>query len=220
MPEKLRPIDGDLLAYVRDHTTAEDPFLRELRAAAVEAGIPGIWIAPEQGAFLQILLRSLGAREVVEVGTLCGVSALWMARALPPDGRVRTVEIEARHANFAETWLARSDVAGMVEVHRGDGREVLPSFGDRSADLAFLDADKPGYATYFEECLRIVRPGGVICVDNAFAFGELLSPDVPADSSVHAVRAFNERIAADGRVQAVIVPLGDGMWVAHVPAIP
>ena len=198
--------------YIAERTTREDAFLRDLRAAATAAGIPAIWICPEEAAFLQVLLRLRGARDVVEVGTLAGYSAIWLARALPESGRLRTIEIEPKHADFAEEWISRSDVAGRVTVHRGDAGRVLPTFADGSADAAFLDADKAGYGRYLDECHRILRPGGLVMVDNAFAFGQLFD-ERPADREAPAVQAFNERMAADARFQSVIVPLGDGVWV-------
>ena len=205
-------VTAEHFRYIAERTTGEDAFLRELRAAAAAAGIPAIEIAPEQASFVQILLAAAGACEVVEVGTLAGYSALWMARALPPGGRVRTIELSDHHADFAEAWIAKSDVPDRVEVHRGPGAEVLPRFEDDSADACFLDADKGGYRDYIEECLRIVRPGGLFMVDNAFAFGELFAAD-PRDRETAAVREFNDHMAALDAIQGVIVPLGDGMWV-------
>ncbi len=205
----LRP---EHFAYLRARTTPEDSFLAQLRIEARNAGLPAIAIQPEQGAFMQVLLRLCAAREVVEVGTLGGYSALWMARALPEDGRVRTIEVDHARANFAEHWIARSDVAGKIEVHRGKGADVLRDFADDSADAAFLDADKRGYPDYLRECLRIVRVGGLIAVDNALAFGQLLDA-APTDPEVPAVRVFNDLVPTENRLQAVIVPLGDGMWV-------
>jgi caffeoyl-CoA O-methyltransferase len=161
---------------------------------------------------MQILLRAGGAQEVIEVGTLAGYSAIVMARALPPGGRVRTIEIEPKHAAFAREWAAKSDAAGRVEVHLGAGMDVLPTFDTHSADAAFLDADKRRYPQYLEQAVRIVRPGGLILVDNALAFGQLLDP-TPTDREVPAVRAFNELMAARPDLQSVIVPLGDGLWV-------
>lgn len=199
--------------YIAERTVPEDAFLRELKAAAREEGIPPIWIAPEQASFMQVLLKLSRAREVVEVGTLAGYSAIAMARAIPPDGRVRTVELLPKHAEFAERWIARSDVAGRVVVHRGAGVEVLPTFADDSADAAFLDADKASYPLYLAHAKRIVRKGGLIMVDNAFAFGELFA-EHPRDREVSAVRAFNDHMAAMPGLHGVIVPIGDGLWVA------
>ncbi len=212
MSETSSLVTAEHFRYIAERTAREDAFLAELKRAAVAAGIPAIWIAPEQASFMQILLRAARAREVVEVGTLAGYSAIAMARALPPEGRVRTIELEAKHADFAERWVAKSDVAGRVEVHRGAGMDVLTGFAADSADAAFLDADKASYPRYLSECLRIVRPGGLILVDNAFAFGQLLDP-APSDREVGAMRAFNDHMAAVSALQSVIVPLGDGLWV-------
>lgn len=198
--------------YLRARTTQEDAFLRELREAAVREGIPAISICPEQGAFLQILLRLRGARDVVEVGTLAGYSAVWMARALPPGGRLHTIELSPKHADFAERWIAASDVADRVTVHRGRGADVMRTFAADSFDAAFLDADKSSYPVYLDEALRTLRPRGLVLVDNAFAFGELFA-DSPQDRETPAVLAFNERMAREPRVQAVIAPFGDGVWV-------
>lgn len=212
MSEASTLVSAEHFRYIAERTTREDSFLRDLKEAAVAEGIPSIWIAPEQASFMQILLRLMKAREVVEVGTLAGYSAIAMARALPPGGRLRTIEVEKKHADFAERWVGKSDVAGKVVVHRGAGMDVLPGFEAGSADAAFLDADKPSYPKYLAECLRIVRPGGLIMVDNAFAFGELFA-DRPSDKEVGAMRAFNEHMAKVEALSSIIVPVGDGLWV-------
>jgi predicted O-methyltransferase YrrM len=198
--------------YLAARTVREDAFLADLKRAARAEGIPPIWIAPEQASLMQILLRLAGANQVVEVGTLAGYSAIWMARALPPDGRVRTIELSAKHADFSEKWIAKSDVAGRVEVHRGAGADVLRTFAADSADAAFLDADKASYPVYLRESLRIVRQGGLVMVDNAFAFGQLFD-ERPTDREANAVKAFNEVMAATRELQSVIVPMGDGVWI-------
>jgi predicted O-methyltransferase YrrM len=199
-------------AYIAARTTPEGDFLRDLRERAEAAGIPPIHIAPEQASFLRILLRLAHAREVVEVGTLAGYSAIAMARALPENGRVRTIELDEKHAAFAEAAFTESDVADRIELYRGAGSEVLARFDDASADAAFLDADKASYPHYLEEAIRIVRPGGLILIDNAFAFGQLFD-ESPTDPEAPAVIAFNEVMAKESRVDAVIVPIGDGLWV-------
>lgn len=198
--------------YVAERTTAEGEFLRELKRAAAAAGIPSIWISAEQASFMQILLKLSRAREVVEVGTLAGYSAIAMARALPDGGRVRTIEIEPAHARFAEDWVAKSDVKGKVEVHVGAGADVLATFADDSADAMFIDADKTSYRGYLREALRILRRGGLVMVDNAFAFGKLFD-EVPDEPSVTAMRVFNDHMAGLAAFQSVIVPIGDGLWV-------
>ena len=208
--------------YLAERTRPEDPFLAELKRAAAARGIPPIWISPEQASFMQILLKNAAAKRVVEVGTLAGYSAIAMARALPPraeGGRLVTIEISAKHAAFAREWIGRSDVADRVEVREGAGADVLATLADDSADAAFLDADKAGYRGYLAECRRIVRRGGLILVDNAFAFGQLFDA-APRDREVAAVRAFNDYMAAEVGLHGIIVPIGDGLWVAVAEAKP
>ncbi len=198
--------------YIAERTKREDEFLRNLKQHAREEGIPAIWVSAEQASLMQILLKLCRARQVIEVGTLAGYSAIWMARALPPDGLVRTIEISPRHADFAERWVAKSDVAARIKIHRGSGGEILPTFPDASADAVFLDADKTSYPQYLKESLRIVRPGGLIMADNAFAFGSLFDEEED-DRDVAAIRAFNDIMAREAALQSVIVPMGDGLWV-------
>lgn len=198
--------------YIAERTTREDEFLRNLKKHARDEGIPAIWVSAEQASLMQILLKLCRAREVVEVGTLAGYSAIWMARALPPDGVVRTIEISPRHADFAERWVAQSDVAARIRIHRGSGKDILPTFPTGSADAVFLDADKSSYPQYLKESLRIVRQGGLIMADNAFAFGSLFDEE-DNDKDVAAVRAFNDIMAREAALQSIIVPMGDGLWV-------
>jgi predicted O-methyltransferase YrrM len=211
MSEESTAVEARHFRYIAERTTAEDPFLAELKAAARAAELPSIWIASEQIAFLQILLRAANARRVVEVGTLAGVSAIGMARALPPGGRVDTIELDAKHAAFAQKWIGRSDVADRITLHQGAGAEVLARLPAGEYDASFIDADKANYPVYLRESLRLVRPGGLILVDNALAFGRLFADD--PDESVRAVRSFNDLMPATAGLQSVIVPIGDGMWV-------
>jgi len=207
-------VDARLGPYLASHARPDDAFLLELKHAASAAGIPSIWIAPEEAAFLEILLAAIGAREVVEVGTLAGYAAIRMARALGVEGRVRTLELSARNAEFARSWIARSDVAARIEVIVGDARASLPALRAQSIDACLIDADKGGYPFYLEQAARILRPGGLVLVDNAFAFGQLFD-EHPSDRDVPAVRAFNELMARSAQFESVIVPLGDGLWVGR-----
>jgi predicted O-methyltransferase YrrM len=183
MSEESTLVTREHFRYLAERTAGDDDFLKSLKQAAKDEGIPTIWVAPEQASFMQILLKLCGARQVVP-----------------------------KHADFAERWVARSDVAGKVEVHRGAGMDVLPRFATGSADAAFLDADKPSYPDYLRECLRIVRAGGLIMADNAFAFGELFAAK-PTQESVDAVRRFNEVMARERALHSIVVPIGDGLWV-------
>ncbi len=205
-------VDAAHFQYLAARTDPDDAFLIELKAAAITEGIPAIQVAPEQISLLAILLKLIGAEQVVEVGTLAGYSAIGMARALPDDARLLSIEFSPKHAAFARAWVAKSDVAEIVEVVEGSGQDVLPSLPDNSIDAVFLDADKAGYPAYLEEAMRFVRPGGLIMADNAFAFGQLFDEN-PSDPEVGAVKTFNDFIPTIQGLKAVIVPIGDGLWV-------
>ena len=212
MSSTSNAVSREVFAYLAARTRQEDEGLAALKAAAEAAGIPEICISPEQASFMGILLRLIGARQVVEVGTLAGYSAVVMARALPSDGRVDTIEIEPERVAFAREWIARSDVAGKVEVHEGPGADVLAGFAGESFDACFIDADKEGYLVYLEHCMRLLRPGGLVMADNAFAFGQLLDPE-ESDPAVKSIREFNDHVAARKDLDAIIAPFGDGCWV-------
>ena len=207
MSKASTPVDEALFGYIAAQTIAEDEFLRDLRVASLRAGLPEIHIAPEQAAFLRIALQAARAKTVVEVGTLGGYSAIAMARALPADGRIVTLEVEPHHAQFAREWIAKSDQRGKIEVRLGDAMATLPTLADGSADAVFLDADKERYVDYLRQSLRILRPGGVLFADNVLADGDIASGTTP---KVIALRAFLDAAKARPDLQSVIVPLGDG----------
>lgn len=207
-------VTGAHFNYIAERTQAEDPFLQELKEAAVAAEIPSIWIAHEQARFLELLLRSANAETVVEVGTLAGYSAICMARALGSKGELISMEASSKHASFASEWISRSDVADRIEVRHGRGADLLPKVGSCSVDAVFLDADKQSYILYLEEARRILKDDGLLLVDNAFAFGHLFE-DECEDPSVLALREFNDALANDPDFDGVMVPLGDGVWVAR-----
>ncbi|MCA8963777.1 MAG: O-methyltransferase [Planctomycetes bacterium] len=209
MSASSTPVDERLFAFIQKQTIAEDAYLRDLRQAARQAGLPEIHIAPEQAAFLQLLLRGAGARTVVEVGTLGGYSAIAMARGLPEGGRVITHEIEPAHAEFARQWIARSDQAGRIEVRLGNAIDTLPTIADGSVDAVFLDADKEGYVAYLGQALRMLRSGGILLADNVLAGGHIADGS-GGSATAQAITRFLAAVQAARSLRSVIVPLGDG----------
>lgn len=207
MSKSSTPVDDGLFGFIAAATIPEDPLLRDLRLAAATAGLPEIHIAPEQAAFLQIVLRAANAKTVIEVGTLGGYSAIAMSRGLPADGRVITHEIDAHHASFARQWIERSDQRGKIEVRLGNAADTLRTLPAGSADGMFLDADKTGYVTYLQHALRLLRPGGILLADNVLAGGEVANG---TDTTPVAMRAFLEAVRKTPDLRSVIVPLGDG----------
>ncbi len=207
-------LDHDALdLYVQRLFAGEDDVLRSVRARADAAGLPRIQLPPATARALQILVRAVRATRVVEVGTLAGYSAIWIARALPPGGRLVTLEINPGHAEVARRSLEEAGVADRVEVRVGDAAEALARMGrDASVDMVFLDADKERYAQYMEEAARLLRRGGLLVADNAFWKGRVLEP---GDDRIAALlNRFSEIVASEPRFDATILPVGDGLMVA------
>lgn len=201
--------------YVAGLFAPEDAVLLALRDAADRAGLPPIAISADTGRLLQVIMRAIGASRVLEVGTLGGYSAIWMARALPTGGRVVTLEREEAHAAFARRHLEAAGVADRVEVRVGQALNLLPALDGEQFDLVFLDADKEPLPTYLDWALRLVRPGGAIVADNAFWGGRVLDERI-ADEATLGVREFNRRFASDARITGIVVPTNDGVAVGIV----
>lgn len=176
-------------------------------AAALEASraarLPSIAVSASQGKLLNLLARSIGAKRILEIGTLGGYSAIWLARSLPAGGRLISLEYSSKHAEVARANLARAGLAEVAEVRVGPGIELLPSLSG-PFDFFFIDADKEGYPDYFRGCLKLARPGSVMVFDNAVRDGEVIDAK-SSDPSVRAVRQLYEDIAAESRVSATVI---------------
>lgn len=201
--------------YIAGLFAREDELLRSLREEADRSGLPPIAVPAETGRFLQILVRAIRARSVLELGTLGGYSAIWMARGMGTEGRILTVEVEPRHAEFARRHFERAGIATQVEIRVGRALDVLPALDGRHFDAAFLDADKEPLPTYLEWALRLVRPGGLVIADNTLRGGKVIDPSITDDGTA-GVREFNRRLASDPRITGLVVPIGDGVGVGVV----
>jgi predicted O-methyltransferase YrrM len=193
--------------YVADLFLPPDPTLDAALEDARAAGLPSISVSPAQGRLLHVLARALGARRILEVGTLAGYSAIWLARALAAGGRLITLEADPAHAKVARANLARAGLDGLVEVREGRAAETLPRLvadGAGPFDLIFIDADKAGYADYFGWALALSRPGTLIVADNVVRKGQVADA-TSDDPHVLGIRRFNARLAAEPRVRATVV---------------
>ena len=190
--------------YINEMLIPSDPVLAAALRAAADAGLPQIQVSPPQGKLLHILVRSLAARRILEIGTLGGYSTIWMARALPPNGHVLTLEAEAKHGEVARANFARAGLTHCIEVRLGPALDTLPRVaaeGPAPFDFIFIDANKSTIAEYFDWALRLSRPGSVILVDNVIRDGEVIDADSD-DPDVQGVRRFNVRLAEESRVSA------------------
>lgn len=204
--------------YLVAHGVREDVHLAALRTATAELPMARMQISAEQGALLQLLARMLGARRCLEVGTFTGYSALAVAQVLPADGRVVACDVSEEWTAIARQHWVRAGVADRIDLRLApalDTLDALLAAGQAgSFDLAFIDADKANYAAYYERCLALLRPGGLVAIDNVLWSGAVADP-ADQEASTVALRALNDAVIADPRVDVSMVPIGDGLTLAR-----
>jgi predicted O-methyltransferase YrrM len=212
-------LDDRLHRYLLDVSLREPDVLRRLREETADREDADMQIAPEQGQFMALLVELIGAERTLEIGTFTGYSALAVALALPPHGRVTACEINAELATIARRWWVDAGISEKIEVRVGPALESLDRMLEEGLagrfDFAFIDADKQGYIEYWERCLRLVRGGGLIAVDNVLKDGKVVDPDNDEESTL-AIRAFNAHARNDDRVDISLVPIADGLTLARV----
>jgi len=208
--------------YIEGLFVAPDPVLAQGLSDADAAGLPQIQISPNQGKLLYLLTKISGARRTLEIGTLAGYSTTWLARALPDGGMITSLELDQKHADVARKNVDRAGVGARVTIHVGPAEQTLQRLIEQRVpkfDLIFIDADKPGYPRYLDLSLQLSRPGTIVLADNLIRDGGVLDA-VPKEENARAARAFNAILAADARLESVIIPvLGkkvDGMSISIV----
>ncbi len=207
-----------LHTYMLDHSLREPDVLKRLRAKTGALEEARWQVAPEQGQFMALLAQIHGARRHLEVGTFTGYGTLWLALALPDDGEIITCEVEETFANIGRPYWQEAGVADRIDLRFGPALETLEeliSAGQSGTfDMAFIDADKPPYPDYYELCMELVRPGGLVLLDNMFWDGAVIDPD-DTKNSTRALRQVSDRIHSDERVFPSMVPIGDGLTIAR-----
>lgn len=213
MPDpKSFHLSPEIHAYVLDHSSPIDEIHQDLIAETAElGGISMMQISPEQSLFMTMLTRLIGARNAVEIGTFTGTSSLAIARGLPEDGTLLCCDISNEWTAIAQRYWVRAGVEAKITLKIGPAADTLTALpATPQFDLAFIDADKPGYVAYYEQLVPRLRPGGVILVDNVLWSGNVINAD-DSDQNTVAVRAFNDHVAADARVDCVMLAIGDGL---------
>lgn len=204
------------IRYITDTFVQEDALLTEIRAQG-ETLRAGMQVSPAEGKLLYVLASLIQAKRILEIGTFVGYSTLWLARALPADGRLVTLEAEEKHADFAEGFFARSEVAERIGLRRGAALETLAAMRDETFDLVFIDAMKREYSDYLDLCEPMLRTGGLMIGDNSLLFGALTGKarqDV-APAAIEAMRQFNARLADTTRYQSILLPTEEGLTIAR-----
>jgi caffeoyl-CoA O-methyltransferase len=209
-------LGAEIHEYLVEHGTPPDPVQQDLIAKTAElGGVSMMQIAPEQGAFMTMLTQLLGVRSAVEVGTFTGYSALCIARGLAPGGRLLCCDVSEEWTSVGKAAWEQAGVSDRIELRIAPAIETLRALpAERTIDLAFIDADKPMYGAYADEILDRLRPGGLLMVDNVLWGGAIVDAAANDENTV-ALRAFNDWLSADERVETVMLPLGDGLTLAR-----
>jgi caffeoyl-CoA O-methyltransferase len=215
MTDKFTELTPELHRYAVAHSSFRDGAVPEVERAGEEMGdLALMQIAGDQAALITILVRAIGARRALEVGTFLGYGAIAIARGLPPDGELICCELDEDYAARAREHLDRAGLGDRVEIRVGPAAETLSAIGDEGRfDFAFIDADKSSYPEYYEQCLRLLRPGGLIMLDNVFMAGRILKAPRP-DDQTRIVAELNDRLAADDRVEVTMLGIADGVTLA------
>ncbi len=218
--EDTRELLEDIDAYIEGLFGPSDEVLEAALRDSRRGGLPEINVSPNQGRLMRLLVQIAGARRILEIGTLGGYSAIHLARGLPDDGALISLEIDEHHADVARKNVERASLSEIVEVRVGDAHELLSGLienGEGPFDLIFIDADKEGYLDYLDASMQLVRPGSLIVGDNTIRGGTVLDP---TEETARATREFNRRVAEDSRLSGIVLPLIreriDGMTIARV----
>ena len=218
MSRRSIALSEPLHAYLLETSLREPAALTRLRAETGRMENPDLQVAPEQGQFLHLLAELAGARRIVEIGTFTGYSAAWMAMALPEGGRLVACDLSEAYTRIARRVWDELGLGTRIDLRLRpalDTLEALIAEGGRgSYDMAFIDADKESYDTYYERCLTLLRPGGLICVDNTLWHGRVIEPEA-SDPDTLAIRALNAKLRDDDRVSLSMVPIGDGLTLCR-----
>jgi caffeoyl-CoA O-methyltransferase len=211
-------IDDRLYDYILATSLREPDILRRLREETAKLPYAGMQIGPDQGQFMALLVELIGATRTLEVGTFTGYSALVVALALPPEGRVVACDVSEEYTAVARRYWAQAGVADKIELHLAPALETLERLLAENAagsfDFAFIDADKANYDAYYEAALALLRPGGLVAIDNVLWDGKVLE-SAPGDPDTQAIQALNAKLKDDPRVTISLLPLGDGLTLAR-----
>ena len=218
MSTKTILMDDQLLEYLRQNSVREPDVLQELREETQKLSNSGMQISPEQGQLMAMLVKLVNARKIVGIGTFTGYSSTVMALAMPEDSQLIAFDISEEYTRTARIFWKKAGVDQRVKLVLGNAKESLKNFlqaGEQeSVDLAFIDADKSSYAEYYECCLKLIRPGGLILVDNVLWSGQVADAS-KHDKDTEALRTFNAALSSDQRVDLCTVPIGDGLTIAR-----
>ena len=218
MSNRTLAITESIYQYLCVHSLREDSILKDLREHTYDMEERAMQIAPEQGQFMQMLVRLIGAKNTIEIGVFTGYSSLAIALALPEDGRIVACDVNPQYTSVAEKFWVNAGVREKIDLRIGPAKDTLSELISHDGlantfDFAFIDADKVNYDHYYEFCLQLVRPGGLITIDNVLWGGTVSNDDIN-DVDTNSIRALNDKLHQDERIEISLVPIGDGLTLA------
>lgn len=213
------PLNEELYSYIIDTFAREDDILKSIVRETEANNIPLIQVSPDNGKFLYLLIKMIGAKRVLEIGTLAGYSSIWMARALPADGKVVTLEVSREHADFALNNFKKAGLEDKIELIFGKALDSLDDLLKQTGsngkfDFVFIDADKENSSAYFDKAIEMTNSGGIIATDNTLKNGNVVKKDV--DAGTKGIQLYNEKVANDPRVESLLVSISDGLTVSWI----
>jgi len=217
MARRSLELDDRLYDYLLQKGVRESDLLRDLRAETSKLSGAGMQIGPEQGAFMALIVELIGARRALEIGTFTGYSSLCVAGALPPDGKLICCDVSEEYTAVARNYWRRAGLESRIELRLGPALATLDALIEAKVpdfDFAFIDADKGNYPNYYERVLKLLRPGGLIAIDNVLWGGDVADP-AKHDEDTDAIRALNDQVRGDERVTLSLIPIGDGVTLAR-----
>ncbi len=218
MSNRTLPIDNQIYSYLLSVSLREPEVLKCLRDATAKDSMSNMQIAPEQGQFMALLMELMGVKSAIEIGTYTGYSSLWVAMSMPKDGRLICCDTNKQWTTVAQHYWALAGVENKIELRLAPALETLDALLSEGQeghfDFAFIDADKENYLNYYDRCLQLLRPGGLIAVDNTLWDGSV-ADHKNNEPTTQAIRSFNQRIYRDNRIALALVPIGDGLTLAR-----
>lgn len=208
------PLNEKLYDYIVDTFVEEDDLLKQIVIDSEAKKIPLIQIAPDNGKFLYLLIKMINAKRVLEIGALAGYSTIWMARALPDDGKVTTLEIREKHAEESKNNYRKAGLENKIELMLGSALETLDKLQNERFDFVFIDADKENSSNYFDKVIGLMNKGGIIACDNTLKFGKVV--DENPDESTKGILKYNKKVAEDAGVESLLVSISDGLTISLV----
>jgi len=208
------PLNEELYQYIINIFAQEDDVLKAVVKDAESKNFPMIQVSPDLGKFLYLLIKMVKAKNALEIGTLAGYSSIWLARALPDDAKLTTLEISTEHAEAARSNFSKAGLDNKIDLIFGNAMDSLEKLKNEKFDFVFIDADKTGYLEYFNRVILMMNRGGIIAADNTLRKGQVIQENT--DEGTKAIKVYNKKVAADPRVESLLVPISDGLTICRV----